>query len=273
MSILNTLRQIHGDWTALQSFTAFTFPGAGVQATLRGLRINLDVSNNSDFVGVGRFDPHPQTRSADLVGPATYEQASAYLSSFPRSAAVLFRNKHNNWIGVSNRQISPVYAVSDYFQEFESARIFKIGDVWVFGSQSVEYPRVSSSLRLSFENKDRVLMIRGATPDHRIAYTEKLNLVERPKTTLPDAVSFMGGKLIDMVNRGDGTSLVTYTVHSTTFTSLVDSATMRVVSAGICLDGEDSNFDLTTLIPVIRKGIETNRIHRTGINNEYSNDD
>lgn len=273
MSTIDILRKIHNEWTNLKEFSAFTIPGASIQATLLGLRINLNVVGNSDFVGVGRFDPHPQNRTADMIRPATPRETDAYLSQFSRGAAVLFRNKHGNWIGVCNRQVAPVYGVSDYLQEFESARVFKIGDVWVFGSQSVEYPRASSGLRLSFENRDHVLMIRGITPDHRIAYVEKLETINRPKITLPDAVSFMGGNLIDMVDRGDGTSLVTYKINATSFTSLVANDTMRVISAGICLDGEDSNFDLTTLIPVIRKGLETNRIHRTGIDNGYSDDD
>lgn len=264
MSILNILRQTHGEWVSMKEFTAFTFPGADVQATLRGLRINLRVSGNPDYTGVAVFDIQHQTREARFVRPCTTLESQSYLNNFPRSNAVLFLNKHKNWIGVSGLQVSPVYGVSEYTQEFESARIFKIGDVWVFGSRSTEYPYVSSGLRMSFQNRDNVLMVRGATPDHRAAYMEKLDLIERPKIEVPDSVSFMGGVLLDIVNRGDGTTLVTYSVSNSTFTSLVDSKTMKVISAGICLDGEDSNYDLTTLIPVIRKGIETNRIYRTG---------
>lgn len=270
---IDLLREIHGSWLSQPEFSAFVIPGASVQATLLGLRINLDVLNNENaFVGVGRLHPHPQTRSARFIRPATRQEMQSYLSQFKRAIAVLFRNKHGNWIGVSNRQILPVYCVSEFVQEFESATIYKIGDVWVFGEPFREYPGVSSGLRVSFENRDHVVLVRGSTPDHRIAYMEKID-VSISKIKVPDSVSFMGGKLIDMVDRGDGTSLVTYVVHANTFTSLVENKTMRVISAGICLDGEDSNFDLTTLIPVIRKGIETNRIHRTGIDNGYSDDD
>lgn len=273
MSALDTLRKLHGEWTALQSFTAFTFPGADVQATLRGLRINLSAIGNPDYVGVAIFDVLRQTKQARFVRPATTDESDTYLSNFRRSPAVLFRNKHGNWIGVSNRRVSPVFGVSEYIQEFESARIFEIGDVWVFGSPSIEYPHVSANLRMSFQNQDHVLMVRGATPDHRIAYVEKLDLIERPKIEIPDSVSFMGGKLVDMVDRGDGTALVTYLISNSTFTSLVDSKTLKVISAGICLDGEDGNYDLTTLIPVIRKGINTGRIHRTGVNDGDYYDD
>lgn len=270
---IDLLKEMHGEWISQPEFTAFVIPGASVQATLRGLRINFDVLGNDDaFVGVGRLYPHPQTRSARFLRPATRQESHSYLAQFKREIAVLFRNKHDNWIGVSNRQVSPVFCVSEFVQEFESAIIYKIGDVWVFGEPFREYPGVSSGLRVSFQNRDHVILVRGSTPDHRVAYMEKIDQVVS-KIQIPDSVSFMGGVLVDMVDRGDGTSLVTYLVHSTRFTSLVDNKTMRVVSAGICLDGEDSNFDLTTLIPVIRKGIETNRIHRTGIDNGYSDDD
>lgn len=267
MSILDTLKLIHGEWTALKEFPAYVIPGSYVQATLRGLRVTLQVSGDSEnFARVAILSPDLKTRTARFIRNASSIESALYLSQFDHAFSVLFKNKYSNWMGVSMRFVLPVYGVPEFIQEFETVKIRKIGNVWVYEHQSNEFPGVSSGLRVSMENNDRVIMVRGATPDHRIAYMEKVDEIETQKPVIPDAISFMGGKLIDIVRQDDETSLITYSVQGSVFTSLVSTKTMQVISAGICLDDEDSNFDLTTLIPVIRKGIQTNRIHRTGIN-------
>lgn len=263
------LRNIQEEWINFKEFVAYVIPESYVQASLLGLRLNLKVVNGpADFVGVAVLDHNIRNRCAYFIRPATQNQTSEYLSLFPRSLAVVFRNKYNNWMGVSGRQTAPIYGVDEFIQEFDTVIVYRIGDTWVYGSQSIAPTRISSGLRAALENKDPNPKISLSTPDHRIAYTEKVGSVARPVNTIASAVSFMGGNLIDIIDRGDGTSFVTYSVANTTFTSLVNNENMQVILSGICLDGRDRDFDLTTLIPVMQKGIANNRVHRTAIGDE-----
>jgi hypothetical protein len=61
----------------------------------------------------------------------------------------------------------------------------------------------------------------------------------------------------------NGVLEVRYDLDGERFVTLVDGQTMRVVDAGICLDGHDDRLTLDSLPGVIREAIRDHRLHIT----------
>lgn len=70
---------------------------------------------------------------------------------------------------------------------------------------------------------------------------------------LQENLSHAGARLVDYLERGDSYR-VTYVVGGARYTSSVDKRDLTVQSAGICLNGEDQNFDLASLVGVLHEG-------------------
>jgi hypothetical protein len=66
------------------------------------------------------------------------------------------------------------------------------------------------------------------------------------------SLSHAGAELIDYLERSDGL-MVSYAIDGQRYTSSVDKDNLTVHSAGICLSGRDSDFDLTSLVGVMRE--------------------
>ena len=58
--------------------------------------------------------------------------------------------------------------------------------------------------------------------------------------------------MIDYLERADGIR-VTYRVDGADYTTSVNKNDLTVQVAGICLSGEDQNFDLASLVGVLRE--------------------
>ncbi len=78
---------------------------------------------------------------------------------------------------------------------------------------------------------------------------------------LRENLSHAGAELIDYLERSDSYR-VSYVVDGERFTSSVDKNDLTVQSAGICLDGTDRNFDLASLVGVLREGRSSDAIYR-----------
>lgn len=70
---------------------------------------------------------------------------------------------------------------------------------------------------------------------------------------LHENLSHAGAALVDYLERGDSFR-VTYLVGNQRYTSSVDKRDLTVHVAGICLSGEDQNFDLASLVGVLQEG-------------------
>jgi hypothetical protein len=69
--------------------------------------------------------------------------------------------------------------------------------------------------------------------------------------------------LIEYLERGDSYR-VTYRVDGQRFTSSVNKEDLSVQIAGICLSGEDREFDLASLVGVLREGEQGHGLVRVG---------
>lgn len=72
------------------------------------------------------------------------------------------------------------------------------------------------------------------------------------RARLRENLSHAGAQLIDYLERADGFR-VTYAVDGAQYTTSVNKHDLTVQVAGICLSGEDQNFDLASLVGVLRE--------------------
>ena len=74
------------------------------------------------------------------------------------------------------------------------------------------------------------------------------------------ALDSAGAMLLGQRDLGNGSLEVTFSFWGERFISIVDSHTLQVYDAGICLSGEDRLVTLESLPSVIREAIETSRL-------------
>lgn len=110
------------------------------------------------------------------------------------------------------------------------------------------------------------LSFSGLTLEEKIAFTLRLSVdkklvVDSKKVQLKKDVEFAGGSFVGFAERADHYG-VTYRVNGSEFTSYVSKDRAHsVISAGLCLNGNDNKFDLKSLITVIREGHQKGLIH------------
>jgi hypothetical protein len=81
---------------------------------------------------------------------------------------------------------------------------------------------------------------------------------------LAEALAHGGAELASYIEQEDAYS-VAYTVDGQRHRSTVRKDNLTVLSAGICLEGGDRNFDLQSLVGVLREGRQGRRIYRVGV--------
>ena len=112
---------------------------------------------------------------------------------------------------------------------------------------------------------------KALTAEERAVYAVRLaaELEARRDQTeerLRDALAHAGAKLRGYLERGD-TYRVEFTVDRRKHVSVVGKKDLSVQVAGICLAGRDRNFDLQSLVSVLREANEKGRVNPVGRDN------
>jgi hypothetical protein len=191
----------------------------------------------------------------------------ANLSALPRISVVLCERAAGGWRGIaaSDRRIQvrgcvPVWLTGE-------ARLFdRVWARWdgagfLFeGRDARRDPTLAAYLREAVEEKrsPEALDRPGLAPEEREAYAWQYRLIEQQlrdatEERLREAVAHAGGRFHGYVER-EGGYTVTYVVDGVTHTSTVRKGDLTLMTAGICLSGEDEKFDLQSLVSVIREG-------------------
>lgn len=113
------------------------------------------------------------------------------------------------------------------------------------------------------EEEERARLRRAAKAERdQIRREEQERLMRDSHARLKRAVEHGGGVFRSFTERGSNFN-VTYVVDGETYTSTIaKDRNLTVLTAGFCLSGHDRDFDLSSLISVIREGQNRDLIHR-----------
>ena len=145
--------------------------------------------------------------------------------------------------------------------------------VWFDEIDQRKSPKSSMYLRESLNvlRKPKELELDGLTQEEGDAYNIAYEFAyeqseeakkQREQDKIKVALERAGAKYEGHIERGD-TYTIEFTVDGNKHRSAVSKDTLAVVSAGICLAGHDRDFDLQSLVGVIRLGHEEDHIVNT----------
>lgn len=75
------------------------------------------------------------------------------------------------------------------------------------------------------------------------------------------ALSHTGAELINWRRNGQGQAVVRYRVAGRRFECIIDTESLQIMDAGICLSGADEALNLSSLPSAVREAIESGRLH------------
>jgi hypothetical protein len=224
---------------------------------------------------------------AEFLRPASLAERAAYLALFPALRLVLLHPEGRSWLASPAQladarfrlpEIMPVLLPEEGLERFDtiSAR-FDGSRVWYDRRDPTRDPALGAYLREQITHLSPAdhlpppaenLHKRGLSAEERHAYTllrealrsARLTLVEE---RLEEALNHAGARLHSYSERG-GAYAVTYEVDGRQHTSLVNPGDLTILTAGICLSGEDQRFDLASLVGVLREASGSQRLVWTG---------
>lgn len=238
--------------------------GSRIIIKIAGLIHFLDVADNfyeQNFT-VGLFQVET-IHKVSLIRSCTMQEQNEYLSLFPRIHVVVVDPENNIGI-IWGNHIKYVKFVST-----EKRNIFDIISCRIIGNMPMDCgfsmvndPQISATMRrYLIEKKNKLPIAWGISGFHRIIYS---HIFERNKETKVDvvknALEYNKAGLVDYREMGDNIFRVRYIVDGREFVSDVSIDNLQVLSSGVCLSGQDSMFDLTSVVGVLRRGIETDQI-------------
>jgi hypothetical protein len=263
-------------------FLAPVVRGGDVCVRIAGILCRLQVTPR-DFAGFGVFAPTSHS-AAKLIRPATLTQRKQYLELFPLVRLILCKREKDEWLAVAAHQgdqrfrvagLVPVRLVEEG-QQFDVIRTrFDGANFWFESTDPSRDPSTATYLRQSLHAQivPNLLERSGLTPEERLAYavhfmkpeTTKKSAADSPDpgTRLQEALQHSGAELLDYLERDDSYR-VTYLLGGRQHVSVVRKSDLTVQVAGICLSGEDRQFDLASLVGVLREAEGTGEIMRVG---------
>jgi len=258
-----------------QVFIAPVVAGRRLRVRVLGLVYEMDVEDKS-FAGWALLKMVAGGRAA-VVGTPSAQQIGEYLKLFPRVRLVLLENHDGLWWAVSAQRDRsgfkierpvPVQLVSRAGSFDTIYARFDGASFWFDSLDRRRDPGVARTLRQHLDNdlKPIDLRARGMVPAERDAYIitwvarhpEALIAPGqiRPETEtdrLQRALQHAGASLDAYWQTNAGAITVRFLVDGATRVCEVRPGDYTVMSAGICLSGEDMNFDLASLVGVLRE--------------------
>ena len=256
-----------------QEFLAPAIRGGKVNVRIAGVLLRMQIEP-SDFRGWGVFLPITHS-NALLVREATLAERQRYLSVTRSTSMVLHDRIAGTWNAVSAHQgqgsgVAPVYLVEGA-ELFDRVKVRSDGaNYWYDGIDRSGDAATAAWLRRSLETEiaPQELRRKGLTSQQRLAYTlkyfsrieaQKIIRQDEVESQLREALSHAGSTLEGYVEHRDGFR-VTYLVGGRRHVSSVNKDDLTVQVAGICLNGEDRKFDLTSLVGVMKESLGENPV-------------
>jgi hypothetical protein len=143
--------------------------------------------------------------------------------------------------------------VREAFEEEHSIESFKgvkpaLAHVFVLESTQRELAREAE--RRAREEVER---------QHRAAELERWQETLEGRISL--ALSHTGAELISWRRNGERQAVVRYRVTGHRFECIIDTESLQIVDAGICLSGTDEELNLSSLPSAVREAIQSGQLH------------
>ncbi len=249
-----------------RTFVAPVTEGARVRVRVEGICWQLSVLP-ADYEGWTVLQAINATH-ARALHPAGLRQVCEYLELFPAVSMLLCERRHGTWWALlaegkgehsAGERLVPVSLVGEA-QLFDTVRARWDGVQFLYERRHPRRdPAVAAYLREALAEKRRPdeLAKPTLTLQERRAYgwqcrLAELELPDTPASGLRAAVAHAAGEFRGFVERGERYT-VTFSVDGETHTAAVRKRDLSVLTAGICLSGEDEKFDLSSLVSVIRE--------------------
>lgn len=286
--ILDTIRNLGEKEEALigGEFISPIFRNTKVITLIKGLVHRLNIPKTKP----GWYSIRPTSiDKAEISGEADLMQIEQYLKRFPKVRIILIQKQNgyylglplkNNNQGLNYKNTIPVYLVGDNTASFETIICGFDGiNLWFKDTDPSSDLIKSEYLREQFKKgmEPEKIRFKGLSIEEKIAYSLRFSLDKNHRELLKHRnikqdVEFAGGQFVKYEERQDHYS-VTYEIDGEEYTSYISKdPTHQVLTAGICLEGGDKDFDLTSLITVIREGQRRNLIHRFHNTRSTTND-
>ena len=257
-----------------RTFVSPNFNNDTVATRVEGIVYTFSVPKKEGWF---KFQPL-NSKKARVVGPAELDEIEGYQKQLGKVRVVLVMKQQDMFMGIPDKtnnfglgfnNLMPVYLCGDYPSDFDRiiAR-YDGANLWYERVDTGNDPAKGDYLRECMAKvvlpKD--IKFSGLTMEEKHAYAMRLTfdrkLVEdQKKDQLKQDVEFAGGKFIGFSEKSDHFA-ITYMVDGQQFTTRVTKDPRRmVVSAGLCLAGNDRKFDLKSLVTVIREAQERRIVH------------
>ncbi|MDD5649835.1 MAG: hypothetical protein PHF86_05345 [Candidatus Nanoarchaeia archaeon] len=276
-NVFDLIKKVGEKEAAIQEFISPIFFNEYVATKIEGIVYKFKISQKTPgWYKIQSID----RKTAKTVEQADLSDIDTYLKFLTKIRFILVMKKNNVYFGIPEKsnnlklpfeQMIPVYLTDDSVQDFD--RVIVRFDGANFWYHQLDYSNDISKASYLREKLLKVVDSKkinysGLTIEEKIAYTLRVTLdkklvIDKKKTSLKDDVEHAGGEFIKFTEKSDHFS-VTYIVDGQQYTSHVSkNESHSVITAGICLSGEDRKYDLKSLITVMREGQHAGRIHRT----------
>lgn len=267
-------------------FLAPVLKGGQVRVRIEGLVLTLRVAGAYE-PGWAILKPLSMDRAAILRKPAL-PQVRSYLGLFPSVRLLLLARGDTDWSAVQAQAgdtrfhidgIVPVHLAVGV-EPFE--RIIARYDGARFLFQEVDRrrsPAIAAYLRQALQSgiSPDALRKPTLTAEEKEAYRRVFQALKeaqrnRAETRLGDALSRADAALQSYIEHED-VYTVSFSANGRTHRATVRKDDLTVISAGLCLSGQDQRFDLQSLVGVIQEARSTGRFVAVGEQGFVEDDD
>lgn len=254
---------------AEEIFLAPVVAGGKVRVRVLGVVYEMTVDDHR-FQGWGLFRMSGPGH-AQLVETASVSLIANYLKLFPRKRFVLIDQFDGHWFAMpastSDSRFAidrpvPIRLVSlPAASSFDTINArFDGACFWFEAIERRRDPAVARTLRQELEKKTDpdVVRCKGMTPQERLVY--KMLYLRRFGASLPvDDRTRIAQALrhadatLDAFWYDGGVATVRFVADGQVHTVQINPTDMTAYSAGVCLSGQERDFDLTSLVGVLRE--------------------
>ncbi|BAZ32349.1 hypothetical protein NIES4074_48510 [Cylindrospermum sp. NIES-4074] len=255
-------------------FLAPCVRGGKVRTRIAGM-VHTFTHSPRNFEGWGLFQPINQ-KTATLVAEPSLPQIAEYLQNLqPLRLRLVHKLQRQTWLAYPvneadmQQRFGRVQPVTVHLTteggRFEPIIARTDGAAWWFDEVDRRAdPLITEQLKTQFQQitPSAALHFSGMTPEMRTVYdlagqqtTEfsALQQQRRDEMRLRQALQMGGGELQGFRERSDSWLVEWTTTDGIRHTSAISKTDLTVISAGICLSGEDEKFDLQSLVGVVEK--------------------